>query len=300
MKKHKVSSKRNLNKGIILLFIPGFLWYIIFKYLPLLGLTYAFTDFGRSAEVSFVGLENFVRLLQSPNFVRAFFNTLIISLMNILFFFPIPIILALLVNELSSNRFKKSIQFITYIPHFLSWVVVGSIFVMLLSPTTGIVNKVLLDLGMEKPIFFMASNDWFRWTIVGSLAWKDAGYGAVIFIAALAGIDPGLYEAAIIDGANHWQKVLYVTLPSIRSTIATVLFLTVAQILKIFEQVFIMYNPAVYETGDVLKTYVYRVGLFNGDISYATAAGLFTSIISALLIFGCNKLSKILFGESAI
>lgn len=288
------------NKGVLLLFLPGLIWFIVFKYLPLIGIATAFTDYGRTANVSFIGFDNFVRLFQSPNFIRAFKNTLIISVMNLMIYFPIPILLALLINEVKSKRFVKLTQFITYVPHFFSWVVVGSIFVLMLSPSSGIINKLLVSFGVEKPIFFMASNDWFRSVIVSSHIWKDAGYGAVIFIAALAGIDPQLYEAAVIDGASHFQKVLFITLPGIKSTIATVLFLEVAKVLNIFEQIFIMYNPAVYESGDVLKTYIYRAGLSMGDISYATAVGLFTSIISAVLLIGCNHLSKKLLGEKVI
>lgn len=292
--------KAKINMGLMMLFIPGALWFVVFKYLPLLGIITAFTDYGRRADITFIGLENFIRLFQSPNFLRAFKNTIVVSLMNLVIYFPIPIVLALMINELRSKRMAKVVQFVTYIPHFFSWVVVGSIFVMLLSPTTGIINKLLVTFGASKPIFFMASNDWFRGIIVSSHIWKDAGYGAVIFIAALAGIDSQLYEAAVIDGANHFQKVLYVTLPGLKSTIATVLFLEVAKVLNIFEQIFIMYNPAVYETADVLKTYIYRSGLNMGDISYATAAGVFTSIISALLLLGCNRISEKLFGEKVI
>lgn len=277
-------------KLLILMLVPGLLWYLIFKYLPMISLGLAFTDYGFRAKVSFIGLDNFKRLFTSVIFWNAFRNTLIISLANIIFYFPVPLIVALMINELKSFRAKKAIQFLIYIPYFFSWVVVGSIFVNLLSPSYGPVNMLIKALGKD-PIYFMASPDHFRSIIVGSYIWRQMGYGAVIYIAALTTIDPQLYEAATIDGAGHWQRLYHITLPSMRSTIVTMLLLNLAHVLMIFEQVLVMYNAAVYDVADVLQTYVYREGVLAGDIGYSIAVGMFTSIISLILVLSTNKIS---------
>ena len=281
--------------------IVGLVWYIIFKYYPLWFITKAFTNFGTVANARFTGIANFQRLFASPLFWRAFRNTLILSFLNLLFYFPIPIIIALSLNELGSKIFKRTAQFVVYMPHFLSWVVVGGLFNMMLAPSNGIINKVLVSLGLIKePIYFMASTDWFRSILVGTEIWKNAGYGAVIYIAAIAGVDRELYDAAAVDGAGHWGRAWHVTLPSIRNTIATVLMLTVARILQIFEQPLVMYNSAVMDVADVLRTFSYVEGLNRGNIGYATAIGLFTSITSLILIVGCNFFSKKVLDEEIL
>lgn len=301
---HNKSLKKRKNNNrhwtIFLLLIPGLLWYIIFKYIPMIGSLTAFTNFGRAAEIDFIGLDNFTRAFRTPGFWRAFKNTLIISFMSIGLSFPIPISLAILINEAGSKRFKKSVQFFSYLPHFFSWVVVGSIFTMLLSPNNGIINNILLTLGVEDPIFFMASNKWYRYVLVLMQVWKNTGYSAVIYIAALAGIEQQLYEAAKIDGASYFKQAIYITLPALRNTIMTVLLLTVARILLVFEPILITYNPAIYETADVLQTYIYRVGLVSGDMGFAAAVGLFTSVTSGLLVVGCNQFNKKVFNEKII
>jgi putative aldouronate transport system permease protein len=277
-------------KFLLLMVIPGFVWYCIFKYLPMLGLGLAFTDYGFKAKVSFIGFDNFKRLLTSSIFWNAFRNTLVISLANIVFYFPVPLIVALLINELQSFKAKKAIQFLIYIPYFFSWVVVGSIFVNLLSPTSGPINYLIQLLGGE-PIYFMASTKYFRSVIVVSYIWRQMGYGAVIYIAALTTIEPQLYEAATIDGAGRWGQLWNITLPSMRPTIVTMLLLNLAHVLMIFEQILVMYNSAVYDVADVLQTYVYREGVLSGDMGYSIAAGMFTSIISLVLVLTTNKLS---------
>ena len=277
-------------KLLIIMLVPGLLWYLIFKYLPMISLGLAFTDYGFRAKVSFIGFDNFKRLFTSVIFWNAFRNTLIISLANIVFYFPVPLIIALMINELKNFRAKKAIQFLIYIPYFFSWVVVGSIFVNLLSPSYGSVNMLIKALGKD-PVYFMASPDHFRSIIVGSYIWRQMGYGAVIYIAALTTIDPQLYEAATIDGAGHWQRLYHITLPSMRSTIVTMLLLNLAHVLMIFEQVLVMYNAAVYDVADVLQTYVYREGVLAGDIGYSIAVGMFTSIISLILVLSTNKIS---------
>lgn len=287
-------------KYILLLLLPALIWYVIFKYLPMIGSYMAFTDYGFSAQISFVGWDNFRRLFLSPGFWQALRNTLIISGYYLLFYFPLPIILSLLLNEFISVKIKRALQFIIYIPHFFSWVVVGGFFVMLLSPGSGAVNEIIKAFGHE-PIFFMVSPRWFRTAVLlASHIWKDVGYGTVIYIATLATIDPELYDAAWVDGAGYWHRLIHITLPSLRSTIATVLLLQVANILKVFDQILVMYNPAVYEVADVLSTYSYTEGLQNGDIGFATAIGLFTSVTSLLLIFGTNYFSKKAMKESIL
>ena len=297
--KKPLSVRIKRQKYLLLMLLPGILWYVVFKYLPMLGLSLAFTDYGFKAKVSFIGLKNFKRLFSSTIFWNAFRNTLVISIMNIVFYFPVPLIVALMINELKSNRLKKGIQFLIYIPYFFSWVVVGSIFVNLLSPTTGPVNALIKALGND-PIYFMASPKHFRGVIVLSYIWRQMGYGAVIYIAALTTVDPQLYEAATIDGAGHWGRLVHVTLPSIRSTVVTMLLLNLSHVLMIFEQILVMYNAAVYDVADVLQTYVYREGVLNGDVGYSIAVGMFTSIISLILVLSTNKLSSVVLDETVL
>lgn len=297
--KKPLSVRIKRQKYLLLMLLPGILWYVVFKYLPMLGLSLAFTDYGFKAKVSFIGLKNFKRLFSSTIFWNAFRNTLVISIMNIVFYFPVPLIVALMINELKSNRLKKGIQFLIYIPYFFSWVVVGSIFVNLLSPSTGPVNALIKALGND-PIYFMASPKHFRGVIVLSYIWRQMGYGAVIYIAALTTVDPQLYEAATIDGAGHWGRLVHVTLPSVRSTVVTMLLLNLSHVLMIFEQILVMYNAAVYDVADVLQTYVYREGVLNGDVGYSIAVGMFTSIISLILVLSTNKLSSVVLDETVL
>jgi putative aldouronate transport system permease protein len=298
-REYSFKSKLKRQKSVLLLLIPGLIWYIVFKYLPLVGAATAFTDYGTRAKISFVGLYNFQRLFRSPGFWSAFKNTIIISGYNLLFYFPLPIILALLMNEVLNVYLKRFIQFIVYIPHFFSWVVVGSIFVMILSPETGFINDIIKSFGGDS-IYFMTSPKWFRSILVTSSIWKDVGYGTVIYIATLSTIDPQLYEAATIDGAGYWNRVKYITIPSLKPTIATVLLLTVARILQLFDQVLVMYNPTVYGVSEVLNTYSYSQGLLNGNIGYATAISLFTAVVSFVLVMGSNFASKKLLNESIL
>ena len=297
--KKPLSVRIKRQKYLLLMLLPGILWYVVFKYLPMLGLSLAFTDYGFKAKVSFIGLKNFKRLFSSTIFWNAFRNTLVISIMNIVFYFPVPLIVALMINELKSNRLKKGMQFLIYIPYFFSWVVVGSVFVNLLSPSTGPVNALIKALGND-PIYFMASPKHFRGVIVLSYIWRQMGYGAVIYIAALTTVDPQLYEAATIDGAGHWGRLVHVTLPSIRSTVVTMLLLNLSHVLMIFEQILVMYNAAVYDVADVLQTYVYREGVLNGDVGYSIAVGMFTSIISLILVLSTNKLSSVALDETVL
>ncbi|MDC7230720.1 MAG: ABC transporter permease subunit [Sphaerochaetaceae bacterium] len=277
-------------KFLLLMLVPGVIWYLVFKYIPLLGLSLGFTDYGFRSTVSFVGLDNFKRLLSSTIFWNAFRNTLIISLANVIFYFPAPLVVALLINELKSLKMKRTIQFLIYIPYFFSWVVVGSIFVNLLSPSSGLINNIITKFGGE-PIYFMASAKFFRPVLISSYIWRQMGYGAVIYVASLTTVQPELYEAATIDGAGHWGRLVHVTLPAIRSTIVTMLLLNLSHVLLIFEQVLVMYNAAVYDVADVLQTYVFREGVLAGDLGYSIAVGMFTSIVSLTLVLSTNKVS---------
>lgn len=294
-----LGSRINRTKAILILLIPGVLWYIVFKYIPMLFAGVAFTDYGLKADVHFIGLENFQQLFTSMGFWGALRNTLLLSAYNLIFYFPIPIILALCMNELAHVTMKRIAQFIVYIPHFFSWVVVGSVFVLILSPSEGVVNYIIQSLGGDS-IYFMASPEWIRKILVGSYVWRDVGYGTIIYIATIATIDVELYDAATVDGAGHWGKLWSITLPCLKGTIATVLLLTVARVLKIFEQVLVMKNDNVLSAMEVLDTYAYTEGLLNSNIGYATAISLFTALVSTLLVIGCNMLSKKFLDESIL
>ena len=278
-------------RWLLLMLIPGLIWFFFFKYATYAGLALSFTNYGFKKTVSFIGLRNFQRLFKSALFWKAFRNTLIISAYNIIFYLPFPIIIALLINELRSTHSKRFVQFLIYIPYFFSWVVVGSIFVNLLSPSSGIVNQIIKTLGYD-PIYFMADVKWFRPVLVVSYIWKQMGYGAVIYVATLSTVDPQMYEAADIDGCGKFKQVFYITLPTIKPTIITMLLLNLSHVLMIFEQVMVMYNSAVYSVSDVLQTYAYREGILSGNLGYGTAVSLFVGVVSLCLVLGTNWISK--------
>ncbi len=298
-KKRSIWSTIYNQRYLWFMILPGLLWFIVFKYCTYAGLSFAFTNYGFRDEISFVGLRNFSRLFQSSVFWNAFRNTVIISLCNIIFYFPFPLIVALLINELRSLFAKRAVQFMIYIPYFFSWVVVGCIFVTLLSPSSGVVNKVLDSLGFDS-IYFLADTNWFRPVLIVSYIWRQMGYGAVIYVATLATVDPQLYEAASIDGCGRFRKMLYVTLPSIKSTIVTMLLLNLSHVLLIFEQVLVMYNSSVYSVSDVLQTYAYREGILSGNIAYSTAVSLFVGVVSLCLVLGTNFASKRFLDDSVL
>lgn len=284
---------------LLLMMIPGLLWYIVFKYTTYLGLGLAFTNYGFKDTVSFVGLRNFSRLFKSAMFWNALRNTLIISICNIVFYFPFPLFVALMINELRTLLMKRTVQFMIYIPYFFSWVVVGSIFVTLLSPSTGAVNQVLQHFGYDS-IYFMTDPAWFRVVLIVSHIWRQMGYGAVIYVATLSTVDMQLYEAASIDGCDKLRQVWYITLPSIKGTIVTMLLLNLSHVLMIFEQIMTMYNSSVYSVSDVLQTYAYREGILSGNIGYGTAISLFTGFVSLILVLGTNYISKRFLDDSVL
>jgi len=291
VKKKSFGQKLYRQRFLLLMLLPGLIWFIVFKFCTYAGLALAFTNYGFKKHVDFVGLRNFERVFKSAVFWNAFRNTLLISFYNLIFYFPFPLIIALLINELKSIRARRTVQFLIYIPYFFSWVVVGTIFVNLLSPSDGIVNHIINLLGGQS-VYFMANPKWFRSVLISSYIWRQMGYGAVIYVATLSTVDPQLYEAAKIDGCGRWKQTLYVTLPSIRPTIITMLLLNLAHVLMIFEQVLVMYNASVYSVSDVLQTYTYREGILSGNVAYGTAISLFTGIVSFMLVMGTNWISR--------
>lgn len=267
--------------------LPGLILLLIFSYGPMAGIAIAFQRFIPAKGLfnsPWVGLDNFEFIFMLPDFQRAFWNTIFIAVMKIIAGLIAPITTALLLNEMRNQLLKRSVQTIIYLPHFLSWVLLGGILIDLLSPNYGIVNKFLAWLGI-KPIFFLGSNDWFPFTIVITDVWKDFGFGTIVYLAALAGISPNLYEAAVIDGANRWRQTWHITLPGMRAVIVLLATLSLGQILNAgFDQIFNLYSPIVYESGDIIDTLVYRLGLVNYQHSVATAVGLFKSVIALILI----------------
>ncbi len=288
--------------ALTLMFLPVVVYFLVFKYRPMLGIVIAFKNFKIKQGIwgsAWCGFDNFTKVFATPTFARSVRNTLIISGLKLLFGFPMPIILALMLNEVSHARFKKTVQTITYLPHFLSWVVLAGMFQQLLSPNNGAVNAVLRDVfGLRDSIYFLGDNRYFRGTLIVTDIWKNVGWSSILYLATIAGIDPALYEAATVDGATRWQCTRYITLPSLVSTIVVMLILNVGSIMDAgFDQVFNLYNSAVYQTGDIIDTYVYRYGL--GDLKYAqaTAVGLFKNVIAFVLVAGTNLIARRISGE---
>lgn len=300
-----VYGKRNSGKwkGLYLMAIPGFIWFILFKYIPLSGSIIAFMDYNIYEGIfqsTFVGLEHFKHFLQFPEFKQIFINTAVLGAYELFIAFPIPIILAILMNELRNIHYKKIIQTAVYVPHFLSWVIIGGIFATLLSPNTGIVNYIREWFGLE-PIYFMASDEYSRAIVVLAGIWKETGWGSIVYLAAIAGIDPALYEAAEVDGANRFRRMISITLPSILPIIMTMLLLKVGHFMEIgFEKTFSFMNSMNQSKIDIFDTFVYRYGLQNLQYSYATAVGLFKSCIGIALLFVANTVSKKLTKQSII
>ncbi|CAN7254022.1 sugar ABC transporter permease [Paenibacillus sp. LjRoot153] len=290
------------NRWLYFMVFPGLLYFLIFKYWPMYGIFIAFKDYQPFLgfwDSPFVGLKHFERLFSDSNFLVLFRNTLILATYNILFFFPLPIVIALMLNELRREFMKKIVQTLVYIPHFMSWVVVVGIAYIFLTTEGGIVNEMLVRYGGEK-INFLVSTDWFRTVITAEVIWKETGWGTIIFLAALAGVDTQLYEAARMDGANRLRQLWHITLPAIRSTVVIMLILRLGHFLDTgFEQIFLMLNAMNREVGEVFDTYVYSVGISQGQYSFSTAIGLFKSIIGLILVVGSNYLAK-KFGEEGI
>ncbi|MCT4685796.1 ABC transporter permease [Vallitalea sp.] len=280
---------------LYIMLIPFVLFYIIFLYKPLYGIQIAFKDYSifKGIEASpWVGFKHFSTFFNSPYFMRTLVNTFLINLYGLVFGFPLPIILALLLNEVKNKYFKNSVQTAIYLPHFISTVVVAGIVTNFLAPTNGIVNIILEKLGGEK-IYFLTKPEYFRTIFTSMNIWKEAGFGTIVYLSALAGIDQNLYEAAKIDGANRWKQTLHVTMPSLVPTIVILLILKMGSILKVgYEAIILLYQPVTYKTADVISTYVYRSGIADCQYDFATAVGIFNSVVSLILVWTANRLSK--------
>jgi putative aldouronate transport system permease protein len=291
----KLGARYWRNRYLLLLLLPGIIFYLLFRYKPMYGILIAFKDYRFRLGIMgspWVGLDVFKELLGSKDFWLVFRNTVIISSYKLVFGFPAPIILALLLNEVRVLSFKRIVQTVSYLPYFVSWVVLSGIFFQVLSPSSGPVNYVLKAL-TGRTLYFLGDPALFRGTIVGLSMWKGVGWGAVIYLAALAGVNPELYEAAYIDGAGRWQRAVHITLPSILPVITILFILNVGSIVEDdFDQIFNLYRPVVYAVGDVLSTYTYRKGLNEMRYSLATAVGLFQNVLAFLLVAIANLLSK--------
>ncbi|MGI2295703.1 ABC transporter permease [Paenibacillus sp. GXUN7292] len=300
-KKARWVKQFHTNKYLLLLFLPCLLYYILFKYVPIFGIVISFKDYNLFKGIwasEWVGFKYYTMFFNNPDFYKLLRNTLLIGLYKLLFEFPAPIIMALLLNELRNQMFKRFVQTVSYLPHFISNVVVAGMVTLFLSPSFGIVNKVIAFLGF-KPINFMVMPELFRSIYVSSEIWQHLGWSAIIYLAAITAIDPQLYEAAEMDGANRWKKAIHVTVPGILPVIVILFILNVGQVLEIgFEKVFLLYNAATYETADIISTYVYRTGIVQGNFSYAAAIDLFTGLISLVFLTSANYLSRKFSDES--
>lgn len=301
MKDHKEFAGR-LRKSweLYLLVLPAVIYVLIFHYWPMYGAQIAFKTFSAVKGITgsdWSGVNHFVRFFNSYDFGRVLKNTLLISLFQLIFAFPTSIILALLMNEVKNKAFKRSMQTITYIPHFLSTVVLVSMLTSFLSPTAGAVNSIRTQLGLEV-IEFMTDPDWFRPLYVMSGIWQNAGWGSIIYMAAIVGIGQELYEAAIVDGANKIKQLIHITLPGIAPVIIIMLIMEVGRMMSVgFDKTFLMQNQLTLDSSEVISTYVYKTGLLQGRYDYAAAIGLFNSVINFTLLVTVNKLSRRISGN---
>lgn len=289
-------------KYLYIMLIPCIVYFIIFNYVPMYGVLIAFKDFNFKLGIlgsPWIGFENFEYMFGLSDFYRVLRNSIVLSALRLVFTFPFPIILALLMNDIAIPKYQKTVQTIIYLPHFVSWVVIGGILVNFLSPTNGAVNNIIKSMGGE-PIFFLGDPQYFRTLTVLTSIWKDSGWGTIIYLAAITSIPAELYEASTMDGANKLQNLWYVTLPSIKSTVVIMFILQMGRIMSNgFEQVFILQNTRNLSVSDVFETYTYRVGMVGGRYSFATTVGLFTSVVSIIFLLASNKLANAL-GEEGI
>nr|WP_246320787.1 ABC transporter permease subunit [Paenibacillus germinis] len=290
------------DRFLYLLALPGILFFIIFKYVPMWGLVIAFQNYSPYAGIlksDWVGLEHFARFFGNEDFYLLLRNTLAISTLNILLFFPAPILFSIMLNEVRHMVFKRVVQTVIYFPYFLSWVIIAGLSFIMLGQSEGVVNAILVFLGFDK-IAFLTSPGLFWIMLTLQTIWKDAGFGTVIFLAAIAGIDPTLYEAAKMDGASRLKQIRHVTLPGIRNVIIVLLILRLGDVMDVgFEQVFLMGSAAVSNVSDVFDTYVYRNGILNGEFSYTASVGLFKSFVGLIMVVAANKLAK-MFGQDGL
>lgn len=283
------------NKTLWLLFLPCLLYYLVFRYAPMFGLVITFKDYNLFKGIwasDWVGVKYYRMFFENPDFWPLMKNTLLLGLYKLVFGFPAPVILAILLNEVRKAAFKRFVQTVSYLPHFISNVIVASMVIMFLSPTGGLINNLLGTFGIA-PINFMNEPGLFRGIYVLSEIWQHIGWETIIYLAALTAIDPQLYEAADMDGASRMRKIWHVTLPGISPAIVITLILNIGKVLEIgFEKVFLMQNPAIYDTADIISTYVYRIGMVQGNFSYGASIDLFMGIISLIFIYGANYISR--------
>lgn len=284
-----------VHRYLYLMLLPGAVYYLLFHYVPMYGAVIAFKDFSIVKGIlgsPWIGWSHFDEVFAQDKFWTVFINTVLISLYRLIFGFPTPIIVALLLNEVRRTVFKRFVQTVIYLPHFVSWVILGGILVSFLSLDYGVINAGITRLGLE-PVPFLSGPEYFRSVLVGSMIWKEFGWNTIIYMAALAGINPHLYEASMMDGANRLQRIWYITLPCIKSTVIVLLILRLGGIMEAgFEQVFVLLNPNVTSVGDIIDTYVYRLGLEQGQFSLAAAVGLFKSVINLTLLVLANLLAR--------
>ncbi|WP_370877641.1 ABC transporter permease [Paenibacillus anaericanus] len=282
--------------------LPGLLYFIIFKYMPMGGLVIAFQDYQPFQGIlgsQWVGFKHFIRLFTEPTFFMLLRNTLILFAMNIIFFFPLPIILALMLNEVRSRYLKNFVQTIIYIPHFMSWVIIVSITYVFLTLDGGVINEMIVSLGGKK-ISFLTSSEWLRTIYIGQIIWKELGWSTIIYLAAITVVDPQLYEAAEMDGAARLRKTWHVTLPAIRPVIITLLILKIGSTLDLgFEHMYLLLNSLNRDVAEIFDTYIYTAGMKNGQLSYSTTVGMFKGVVGLVLVMASNKLAKKL-GEDGV
>lgn len=282
------------DKWLYLLLLPGLVFLIIFRYIPIFGNVIAFMDYNPydASQNVWVGLKHFQDLLTRPQFLQVFGNTLYISILKMVCGFPIPIILALMMNEMKNLKFKKVAQTLLYLPNFISWVVLAGLIMNMLDPDTGLVTSIINSISGEK-IQVLTDTRYFVPMLIVTDIYKGAGWGTIIYFAALSGVDPQLYEAAEIDGARKWKQLLHITLPSITPTIVVMLILSCNNIVNAgFDQIFMLYSATVYSVADIIDTYVYRIGIQRADYSFSTAAGLFKSVIALVMILIVNTVAR--------
>lgn len=283
------------DRQLLLLFLPCLIFYIIFRYGPLYGLIIAFKDYSVFEGIigsKWVGLKHFVRFFSSNDFLLLFKNTLALGFFALIFGFPVPILLAISLNELRVKWLKKSIQTFTYLPSFLSVVIISSMVIDFLSPSSGLVNKLIAALGFEK-IYFLIMPEWFRTIYVVSDIWAFMGYEAIIYLAAIAGISPTLYEAARVDGSSRLRSMWHITIPSLMPTILILFIMKTGNMIRIgYEKVLLLYTPTTYEVADVFSTYVYRKGLVEANYSYAAAVGMFEALVAMIMLLSANFISR--------
>jgi putative aldouronate transport system permease protein len=289
-------SRFKANRWLFLLALPGILYFLLFRYLPMWGLLIAFKRFSPALGMwgsPWVGFKNFTDFFGSSNFYILFRNTFVLAVYNLAFFFPLPIVLALMINSVSSTWYKRLVQTITYLPHFMSWVIIASICQVMLTTENGIINDILYAINGER-IDFLTSPRYFRGIIIIQTIWRETGWGTIIFLAALTGVDPQLYDAAHVDGANAWQRLWNITIPAIMGTIVTLLILRLGHFLDTgFSQIFLMLNALNRDVGEVFDTYIYRVGIREGNrLSYTTAIGLFKSVVGLVLVLAADRIAK--------